>query len=317
MRPLGVGEVLDGSISALRAQPKLMIGLSALVAVATQLLTVPITWLLLHDVGDRAFSFDEPTSTEQDVTFAASTLSAAGIQVVVTLAAALLLTGILTVAVSRAVLGEHLSASAAWTLARPRLAALLGVTVLVFLAVVTVLALAFVPGLLGILGQAPTGLVVLLFALGAPLGVAGAVYLYVAFALAPAAVVLEKSKVRASLRRSRDLVKGAWWRTFGILLLVNVLAQVLAGIVSLPFMFGAMLPGFFGSGNGSDFNPYDVVPLLITSVGTIAAAAITWPFTAVATALLYVDRRMRREGLDIELTRAAASRTDPRPDERG
>ena len=32
------------------------------------------------------------------------------------------------------------------------------------------------------------------------------------------------------------LVRGAWWRTFGILLLVNVIAQVLAGILSVPFV---------------------------------------------------------------------------------
>ena len=37
----------------------------------------------------------------------------------------------------------------------------------------------------------------------------------------------------------------------------------------------------------------------------VVAAAITWPFTAVASALIYVDRRIRREGLDIELARAA------------
>ena len=53
------------------------------------------------------------------------------------------------------------------------------------------------------------------------------------------------------------------------------------------------------------FNPYELVPLIITGVGTILGAAITWPFTAVATALIYVDRRIRREGLDIELARAA------------
>ncbi len=35
------------------------------------------------------------------------------------------------------------------------------------------------------------------------------------------------------------------------------------------------------------------------------ASAVTWPFTSVATALVYVDRRMRREALDLELARAA------------
>ena len=52
-------------------------------------------------------------------------------------------------------------------------------------------------------------------------------------------------------------------------------------------------------------NPYEALPLVVTSLGTIVASAVTWPFTAVSTALIYVDRRIRREALDIELARAA------------
>ena len=103
------------------------------------------------------------------------------------------------------------------------------------------------------------------------------------------------------LFRSRGLVQGAWWRTFGILLLVNVIAQVLSGIISVPTTVVTVLVSLTtGSGN-----PYEILPLLVTALGTIVASAITWPFTAVSTALLYVDRRIRREGLDIELARAA------------
>jgi hypothetical protein len=45
----------------------------------------------------------------------------------------------------------------------------------------------------------------------------------------------------------------------------------------------------------------------------VVASAVTWPFTAVATALLYVDRRMRREALDLELARAAGYTTADAP----
>lgn len=303
LRPLGVGEILDGAISSIRSQPAIMLGLSLVVAVITQLLTVPLTWVLLRDTGDLAFSVDEPASTDEELAFTASALSATGVQVVVTLVAALLLTGILTVVVSRAVLGERVSASAAWQKTRPRVPALLGVTALVILIELGVLVVAVGPGVLLAVLSAPGPAVAVALVLGIPAGLALGAYLYVAFALAPAAVVLERAPVVASLRRSRELVRGAWWRTFGILALVNVIAQFLAGILSVPFTVLALGATFF-TGEGS-LNPYEIVPLLVTSVGTILASALTWPFTAVATALLYVDRRIRREALDLELARAA------------
>lgn len=311
LRPLGVGEILDGAISSIRSQPGLMLGLSALVAVVTQLLTVPLTWLLLRDAGDVAFGFEEPTSPDEQLAFTASAFSATGVQVVVTLVAALLLTGILTVAVSRAVLGERISAGAAWQRARPRLPVLLGVTLLVILVELGVATLAIGPGVLLAALSAPTATVVVALVVGIPVALALGAYLYVAFALAPAAAVLERLPVVASLRRSRELVTGAWWRTFGILVLVNVIAQFLAGILAVPFTVAA-LAATFVTGDPGSLNPYEIVPLLITSVGTILASAVTWPFTAVATALLYVDRRIRREALDLELARAVGAATPHR-----
>jgi hypothetical protein len=80
LRPLGVGEILDGAISTIRANPRLMLGLSALVAVVTQVITVPISWVLLHNAGDHAFSFGEATdkaqNAESDLALTASSLTA-------------------------------------------------------------------------------------------------------------------------------------------------------------------------------------------------------------------------------------------------
>jgi hypothetical protein len=305
LRPLGVGEILDGAISAIRGYPRMMLGLSAVVAAITQVLIVPVTWLLLRDSGDQAFSFDRPSSTttsEEDVTFAASAITATGVQVVVTLVASLVLTGILTVAVSRAVLGQSISARDAWTQARPRLPALLGVTGLVLLIMLGLAVLALAPGVILALASAPTAAVAIAFVLGVPAFLVVAAYLYTAFALAPPAIVLERQGVVASLRRSRSLVRGAWWRTFGILLLVNLIAQVLAGILGVPFTVLTLLVAWV---TGDGLNVYAILPLVVTALGTIVASAVTWPFTAVSTALLYVDRRMRREALDLELARAA------------
>jgi hypothetical protein len=307
LRPLGVGEILDGAISTIRAKPRLMLGLSAFVAVLTQLVTVPISWVLLHDAGDRAFSFGQSNDTTQgapDVAVTVSSLIASATQTCITLVATLLLTGMLTVVLSRAVLGQDIDAKQAWEQARPRLLALFGVTVLVFLIVVGAGIALMGPGIaLARLGASD---VAIGFALvvGIPLFFCLALYLYVAFALAPAIVVLEKQPVVASLRRSRRLIKGAWWRTFGILLLVNIIASIVGSIFAGIFLFAAYIAG--GAGTGfENFNPYTLAPLIISGVGAVIGAAITWPFTAVASALIYIDRRMRREGLDLELSRAA------------
>jgi hypothetical protein len=307
LRPLGVGEILDGAISTIRANPRLMLGLSALVAVVTQVVTVPISWALLHNAGDHAFSFGEASSTqsaESDLALTASSLAASVTQFAITLVATLLLTGMLTVVLSRAVLGQDIDAKQAWTEAKPRLPALIGVTVLVFLIELGLGIALLGPGLAIAAAGGPGAAVALTLLVGIPLFCFLAVYLYVAFALAPAVVVLEKQSVVASLRRSRRLVKGAWWRTFGILLLVNIIAAIVGNIFQGIFLFAAYIAGGAGAGF-ENFNPYELAPLIITGVGAIVGAAITWPFTAVASALIYVDRRMRREGLDLELARAA------------
>jgi hypothetical protein len=156
--------------------------------------------------------------------------------------------------------------------------------------------------------------VAIAFVLGIPAFVVVAAYLYTAFALAPPAIVLERQGVVASLRRSRSLVRGAWWRTFGILLLVNLIAQVLAGILGVPFTVLTLLAAWV---TGDGLNVYAILPLLVTALGTIVASAVTWPFTAVSTALIYVDRRMRREALDLELARAAGVAPANQPVPRG
>jgi hypothetical protein len=311
LRPLGVGEILDGAISTIRAKPRLMLGLSAVLAVLTQLITVPITWFLLHDAGDRAFSFEQNSTFNQttggaqtDFAFTVSSLTAATIQLMVTLVATLLLTGILTVVLSRAVLGQDIDGQQAWAQARPRLLALVGVTIFVFLIGIGVTALFLGPGIALAVAGAPAVAIALAFLLGVPGLLCALPYLYVSFALAPAVVVLEKQPIIASLTRSRRLVQGAWWRTFAILVLVNIIASVVGGIFAGIFQFAAFLTAGVGSGF-SNFNPYELLPLVIIGVGTIIGAAITWPFTAVASALIYVDRRIRREGLDLELARAA------------
>jgi hypothetical protein len=321
LRPLGVGEILDGAVTTIRRNPGPMLGLSAIVAVLTQLLGLGVGYLLLR--GAPALESLEPTSSPGEVFEAvAGLLGASAIVVVVTWVATVVLTGILTVVVSRAVLGEKMTAGQAWQAARRRLPRLLLLTLvysLIWLSpflVVTVIAIALGAG--GADGGAAAAIAVLLGLAAVPM----TIWLYVRYALSGPSLMLESTSdapgepsrpvgVAGALRRSAELVAGSWWRVFGILLLVLLIAMIISQVISVPFS----LPFFFVSDQPSDSE--FLLTLVLSALGGIVASTITAPFTAAATVLLYVDRRIRREGLDIELARAAGvtipGRTDAGP----
>ncbi|MDQ1604927.1 MAG: hypothetical protein QOE01_2772 [Actinomycetota bacterium] len=301
LRPLGVGEILDGAISTIRSMPKVMLGLSAVVAAVTTFFSAITTYAFLHDSSSQLFRTSPGADTGLGTQ--ADTLTTSAVQAVLTTIAVLLLTGVLTVAMSRAVLGERIGAGEAWATFRPQAWRLVGLTLVIGLIGFGIAAVVVVPVVLAALGSA-TGLAVVL---GVVLGIGAVVaviYLYVVWSLAPAALILEKAGIRVALRRSRHLVTGAWWRTFGILILIRIIAGICASVLQLPF-FVIMFVVAFSSGSSNDINPYTFWPLVVTSIGQIVAATVTWPFSATAIGLLYVDRRMRREALDLELTRAA------------
>jgi hypothetical protein len=303
LRPLGIGELLDGAITSMRTHPRVMLGLSAVVAIASSLIQFLLTWWALSDLSGEVSELEDPDATVGDVFGALSgTFAAVGVGAVVTVLAQIILTGLLTVVVSRLVLGEKITAGEAWTRLRPHIWRLLGVSVLAFLIVFGVLAGAI---LLGVLAIVAAGGVIggLVLAVGIIAGVVLAVYLYVSLALAGPALVLERIGVIDSLRRSRRLVTGNWWRVFGVLLLAMIITQVLAGIIGIPFqVVGTIVGGGFEDVDA----PFSMAALVITSIGAIIATTITLPFAAAISVLLYIDQRMRREGLDLELQRAAA-----------
>src|SRR5207249_3623477 len=116
------------------------------------------------------------------------------------------------------------------------------------------------------------------------------------------ALMLEDAPVGRAFGRSRTLVHGTWWRVFGISLLAALIAIILAAIITVPFTY---FGGGFVQVTSTQPVPLTVAYLLLTTIGGIIAGTITEPFAAGVTVLLYTDQRMRREGMDIELARAA------------
>jgi hypothetical protein len=301
LRPLGVGEILDGAISAIRRHPKVMLGVAALVGVVSALLNAVVTLVAFRDLE----GIDPETATDEEVLNAAAAsvggaLASFAVLTVVTLIA----TGILTVAIGRAVLGQPVSLGEAWQAARPYLLRLIGLSILSSLVVFGVFFAGPIIGILIAVAGAE-GLGIAVAVLGGIGGFVAAVFLYVKFALAAPALILERQRVIEAMRRSYRLVTGSWWRTLGILILAAVLAWIIGGIIQTPFSLLGMGTSYYVP--GADINAPSAADVAIASIGGIIASAVTLPFSAGVTTLLYVDRRMRREGLDIELARAASA----------
>jgi hypothetical protein len=104
------------------------------------------------------------------------------------------------------------------------------------------------------------------------------VYLAVRWYFVPQAVVIEGMRGTQALSRSGLVVTGFWWRTFGLVLLANV-AIAIPGFV--------LLTPFTAIAESSDRAVWALVGSAITT-------AITTPFVALYSTLLYYDLLARR-----------------------
>lgn len=280
LRPLSVLEILDGAITTMRRYPKPMLGLSFAVTLATALVGFAVSVLglsglaALEDVDARTAGVGDFASAVGPLL--AGTALAALVQAL----ALVVLSGMLTIVVGEAVLGREVSIGQAWRLVRPRLLRLIALSVLFAVAVLVGLSLCLVPGI----------------ALG------------VFWALAAPALVLEKSTIAQAFARSWALVSGRWWRTFGIVVLVILTYYIINTAVSVPFAIGSFLFPLTDP-SGQLNTGWFVVSQGLSTVGSVVGGTIAFPFVCAALALTYIDRRMDREGLDIELARRAVPPT--------
>ena len=295
LRPLGLGELLDGSVSVVRRYPRPTLGLSAAVSVVTTLLGVGLLLLL----PDKLFSTAGTSQALTDAQLGGTVVGSVGTVVVGGLAG-IVLAGIITVVVGQAVLGAPLSTGEAWRTLRPRLLRLVGLALLTGLALALAVGVGIGVAALSVAVAGGAGLV-----LGVPValaGVAAAIYLYVRLSLAAPALVLEKIGIIEAFRRSGVLVRRSFWRVLGVLILAALIAGFVNQLLQLPFV---VLGGGIGLFSGS--RDVGVTALIAAQIGAGVAQTITAPFTSGVRALLYIDRRMRAEGLDVALAAAAAT----------
>ncbi len=295
LRPLGVGELLDGALGLIRSNPRTVLGLAAVISAVSALLQTIGLWASL-----QFLDVTEPVAgaTEVDVAAELTALASGGVaQLVPALVAGflqVLASGLFIVLVGAAVLGRRLDASQTWASLRPRMLPLVGVTLLISLG--GLVAVALMVGVIVALVFAIAEGAIIPGLLIAVCGTSALVYAYVKLSLASPALVMEGVGVVTSMKRSWVLVRRSWWRVLGILILSAIITSLLTTVVTVPITLVATLV--------SGFSESLVPTVLASGVATLVAGIITLPFSAAVTGLLYIDLRMRREALDIELVSA-------------
>jgi len=260
LRPLGVGEVLDVAIKIYRARFGVMVKSVAVVLGPVFALSVLIR--ISIPAGENLFQVTQPGATpELDADQFWAFLAGTVLIGILAYIASQLATGACFKAVSGAYLDENPDWRESLRFARSRLGSLLWLSFLMVVCLAPAFLACLLPGL----------------------------YLYVAWSVSAPVLLVEDLKGWSAMKRSRQLVKGRFWPTVAVLVLVIVLTGIVQAI-----LVGLAAGIVAVSGN-------EVAAALADGLGQMAASALTTPLSAAVLAVLYFDLRVRKEGFDLEL----------------
>ena len=316
LHPLSFGQLLGGAFQVIRYNPRATVAPALIISLIQSLLTTGVTYGIGLVTADRVARAATEADRSAIIVGGVATGGAAALAVVIaSVVGTALLQGILTRVVADGALGKRPTAGEALRAAGRRFWPLVGFALLLgLMQLVLILVLAAsVAGLLVAFSGVANSIGILYAVLIAiPIAVALIVvygFFAIKLALAPSVIVLEHGRVFAAIRRSWGLTRRAFWRTFGLIALVTVMVGAAGQIVSLPFsILGSAIGGLLFPNSGSDLQS-SIVPIIVSTIPallvTVIVAGIGQIAQVGALVLVYLDRRMRTEGLDLDLQRFA------------
>lgn len=307
LRPIPFGVILGAPFRLQRRTPRTTLAPALVLSLVATALAALVSWGLT--AGPRAALDAAYYSDYVAAQNLLGVLGAAGgfAPLALALAANALLAGVVVIAASRAVLAERVSfRGVRWRLTG-RMPRLIGWTLLVLLAAGATLALATVLPASLALGSAAGGVFAFLVAFLESIGIVlvGG-YLAARVGFTSHVIALEGLGLGAAVRRSWRLTHRAGWRLFGSQLLVWVVVAVAAFVLIQPVSWALDLGVglIFPTGPTQEQVQYYLAArtVIVTAV-TAIVGAFGLVLQSVTAALLYLDTRMRTEGLDLALAR--------------
>lgn len=310
LRPLQIGELFEGTFRAMRSNPSVVFGFTLVVVLIVAVITAIISSLTVDSVFNKLFPLIDQTDEDPTVLidFILSDLSSIatnlGINAVTTTVlltiSTVLVTGVLCATVQDAVLGRACTLAEAWNQIKSRVGVLSLYGLLLSIPSIAIGALMiFVLTQLGSAQESDMQRIVIMVLVATVAAlIFSLVYLFLLIRLlyVEIVIVIERSGLIDSIKRSWKLTKGSFWRTFGRYALIYILLTALVSVAS----------GVVGAVTGLLALTGSPTILFVSSVlGTTIAQAITLPVVACFTTLMYVDERMRKENLGPALAQAA------------
>jgi hypothetical protein len=309
LRPLMFGEIMDGAFQTIRRNPKAMLG-AGLLAQALGAVIAGVVPLVTPASDASAGAWLANLSTSEMTSLFAGVAGGFVLFGLVSVFIAVVMQGAMVVPVARSILNRPTGFRQMWLLARGRAWTLvrlagIGVAAVLLATALVALATALLANSMG------TGSLVIVLPLFLAL-VAAMIWVSVKLTVAPAVIVVEDVGALDGIRRSWAVTRGSWWRVLGIVLVVSLLVGIIGQIVLIPV---SLLSGLLATVAGpqdpaSQAATLQVVVGVATAVVSAAVGAVAFAFQTSVMALLYMDLRMRNDGLDIALLRLLETGND-------
>lgn len=308
LRPLTLGHVLAAAFRALRHNPAVTlvpaIAFSLVAGAGGTLFGLFVVDPLIHQSGSSVDGFAFYTWVSG---FGAGALGWLVIRALA-FAAGTLQQGVSSMDVTHAIVGRRLTPGGMRRRTRGVRAPLIIWTAFVVVGVMGAGLLAIV--LLGALAVASPVMSAVGPMLGIPAGAVLVAWLGTRLAFVPSVLVVERLQLGAAVRRAWRLTRRQFWRTLGTRMLCWTMVWIATMLVALPVQ---LIISWFASivaGNGdvTDYLTTQRIGEAVAAVVTSVIGAIGLVVTTSTDALLYVDARMRHEGLDLELARFMETR---------
>jgi hypothetical protein len=304
LRPLGVGELLDQAIRLYRRNFLNFIGIIAVVQIPIGLLQLVLALLAVNGANP---AFTVSRGAPPPSPFTPVFLAAEAGNFLVVIISFVLVQGVATAAMTRAVADNYLGTPTGFAGAYRRIGrAWLPLIGTLFLAGLFALLLG-VWFLVPCVGWA-TGLGLLAFF--------GAVIIPL---IAPVVVLEQKSGYRA-MRRGWDLARRRFWPVIGfvaLMFLFNLIVVTGPNLLITAIFNGLMFGAGARAGAGS-VGGLATAQIVIESLLTLVFSLLYLPLQLIGFTLLYLDLRVRTEGLDLAMltqdaaaVAAASTGTDP------
>ncbi len=279
LRPMGVGDIIDETFRLYRENFTLFLATCAVLEVPAQIISI----LLMVNAGPlpRLNTSSGTISSDQLNNYLSrigSYSAGTGIGSLIVLLVSLFITAALAVVISNRYLNRPVTVGDAYRAAMNRLGSLIGAILWVAVRIIG-LVLLFIIAIFVLVSVNLGPLSILLGLALVPV----IVYLAISWSLISPVIMLENVGGVAASKRSRELIRGYWWKAFGLFLVTGILVAILSSIPNL------VIGGLAGTGN-----------ILLSSVLGAVVTLLLRPIQTGVSILLFYDLKIRKEAFDLE-----------------